>query len=412
MDYNVVLTGTDGVRYPLGNLAEITGLKYSTAWSTLEGGGGGCARASWQMALPQSAAPAWLRSGAWVSVTVGPVEVWGGYLSEVAAGPLWEFAAQGPASQARGMMAMGANRMPSSNVRVAVTEAIGMGLPWSTTLPDAADLPDASLIGGDTEREPAIHRLTELLGAVCETLGLRWAVWSDGILRVAPDPTTPTFLARGLDPVAPTADDAHVTHLHVRYIADMTGNPPEILQYGWTVVGDSTVAPSQRVFEIYDLAPTMSEMLEPEAKSIAENRLALIGPRTGWTKALELGVDNLSNIDGVPSHPALLEAGQMLRVSEIYTPEQSVDFLGHADIVIAETEFTAETETVRVTPMGMDPRSVRDVLTAVIDPKMKKYIDDWARDRSWLEEYVQSMTEMGIEKLIPGVSAPWPWDEP
>lgn len=412
MDYDVVLVGTDSVRHHLSDLAEVTDLTYSTAWGTLEGGGCGYARAAWKANLPSAGQPAWLAKGSRVSILAGPVEVWGGFLSEIDPGSPWTFAAQGHASQAADVMAFDEDGLPTSSARVAIPAAVGRGLPWSATLPLEGQLPAPFLIGGAAgDYEPGIHRLSGLLGAVAELLGKRWAVWSDGLFRIVADPTEPAFLARGLGPIAATADDTYVTHLHIRYAVTLAGMPPEPTQIGWVAVGDNDLPTSERVWEFYDLVPTLVTHTAGSAAAIGENRLALLAPRSGWTQTIQLGVDNLSTIGGVPSHPAFLEAGHILRVQDVYTPDQARDFLGHADILIAQTEYNATDETVRVTPFGLSPRSVRDVLTAVVDPKRAAYIAEWEKNKSWLEEYVERMREIGVEKQIPGVSAPWPWEE-
>lgn len=337
----------------LSHYGAVTDLTWSTGWGNDRPGG--CQEASWLMDLPGDRSFPPLQAGRTVEIYDGPARVWKGYLSEPVRDAPWQLHARGAASFAGDYLALDATGAPTTITTTAVTAAINRGFPVTGSSGIASGALAATAVKA--------NRLGDLLDAAATKQADRWAVFADGVLVMAADPTTPKWYLHLADAASGVADDQYITHVYARYVSavDANGNPTA---YGIAVVSDDTAAArwgrSEHALDLTSLGLLSSAQAQAHASGV----LAQNGARMGFTEPFEATPDNLTSLGGIPARLSLVKAGDMVRVFGVTDPAGMVELRGYRDIVIGETQYVDGSDVLTLKPVGMAPRTLVDVIAA------------------------------------------------
>lgn len=321
-------------------------LKYSHGWPY------GSLRASWQMR--DGIRHPGLALGALVVLYLSGIPIWRGLLLEpgrdgaMEAVGLWE--------EAKGAMSLTATGAATAEPRDAVVQAINRGtLRWSTPVPDI--YPGAAAQQMDAPYP--LQRLTELLDHVTENTGTRWAVDSfTGRLVVAADSTTPKWIVphlvagSGLTP----ASDSVATHLLGEYI-----DGPGSRKQTPAVASPDYTAGAPRIEAHVSL---ISKGFITQAQAIGY-LTAMYGNgvgRAGWADGLLLSRGDVFTAGGQTVDPAAVIAGPdcVLRLDGVWDDRSTSAQTAYTSIVGALTEYDEDADTVQVTPVGKETRTLKE----------------------------------------------------
>lgn len=361
MGLDVVVTDRGGNRVLMSTLAETTVDKFSSAWADAPGG---FSTASWTMNLPATHTLGIFTPGNAVQILDGPAVVWEGRLTEPERGEPWQFHATGRSTLADTFLALKSTGLPTSTTSTAVSYAITRGLPWTveTHIGNDTDAPEQVASAEEPTKPP---RLRQLLDAYAANRGQRWAVWEDGRLVFAADPTTPKWVLRGGPVYMGVAEQEYVTKVIAVYVSAVSGTPPEPSGYS-TVSADNGAdlarwgTPREEVLDLTGLG--LMDSLR--AARFARERIALLAARTGWTAPLLATEDTLFTPLGIPARLTQVRAGDMVRVENILDSQGNYVTGGYADVVLAGAEYNAGERTATLTPVGLVARDWSALLTA------------------------------------------------
>ncbi len=328
----------------LASVGYVGGLGWSHQWP------GGCWDAGWQMGgVSRTAASRLLRRGAEVRIYVGSWPVWRGVLDESGDGQ-GSFTARGYYREAERFLALSAG-IPTAVTADAIAEAIADG--WAVTY---SGTPPTGIA---TDQPQYLH---QLLDTASTAASVRWGVNALGELFFAADPTEPTLIVTPGQPLMGRADDSYVTNLYADYVSAVSGTPPVASATGWVFNEDAAaLAEHGRSASYVDLKPR-GLMTGTEAQNIIDGMLAKGRARIGFTSPMTLGWHQLLTRGGVPANPATVTAGQMVRVYGAINPDGTAVAGGTQDIVIGATSHEAGSRSITLTPVGMEPRSLSDIL--------------------------------------------------
>lgn len=310
---------------------------------------GGCWDASWTMAgLSRTAASRLLVRNAEVRVYEGTWPVWRGYIDETGDGQ-GSFTARGHYRQAEEFLALDLVTGPVSNTETAINDAIADG--WDVTAPNS---PPA---GVASEEPQYVH---QLLDTAATAAGQRWGVDAFGRVYFAADPTEPSLIVTPGQPLMGTADDDFVTKIKAGFVAAVSGTPPVPSDIDYVETAD--IAEPHGRAEVYvDLTPR-GLITATEAQNIVNGMLSKAGGRVGFTSPLTLGWHQLLTTGGTPANPATVAAGRMVRVYGAINPDGTAVAGGTVDIVVGATAYEAASRQITLSPVGMVPRTLSDVL--------------------------------------------------
>lgn len=338
----------------LDTIATVADLQTSTTWP------GGCAEASWAMDLGPDNTPPALARGALVEIMDGLTRTWVGLLSEPDRGDGWTLNARGLASEAVSYLCIDSNGNPTSIPDTAIDRAILRGLPWTRP----ASVSNVRFSVADTTTN--LNRLDLLLNAYAESVGKQWAVFADGAVQVAANPTVPTWVLSPGAGVMGVADDDYVSVIYARYVTAVAGTPPAPSAWATTVVADpNAVGRRERAL---DLTP-LGVMTQSRATSLAQARLDQGKARRGWTNGLEAAATDLWTLGGIPARLCRVKAGDMLRIHGVLDAQGNLDVGVSIDVVLGEVKYTDGADTITLNPVGLVDRDLESVLATPAVPE-------------------------------------------
>lgn len=320
------------------------------AWS--HGADGGCLEASWKMDLPPTFTHRALRSGKIVQVKAGPSNQWAGIMSEPDADDDWTLTARGLHTLAADYLCLDPLGNTTSTPDVAIDRAIAAGLPWKR--PNSlSNVPFAATGATDD-----LNFLKALLDAWSTSQGLRWGVNAKMEVYAAADPTTPKWhLTPGSGRLG-LADEEYVSDLFLRYLKSATG-------YATATVSDVDARDKfGRREQPVDL--TGQGVITPaSATATGVGMIAKGAARQGYTNGIEPSSWQLTTPGGKPASLRLVRGQQVVRLFGVRSEQgQPTNFI---DWPIGETHLEAGAETIGLTPVGLVPRTLGDVLSVTGD---------------------------------------------
>ena len=329
-------------------------------WGELEwshAADGGCKAASWQMALPLTYTHPALMRGSLVQIKCGPANLWAGLLTEPDVDDNWTFHAVGLSELGRGdYLAEDAAGNTTSKPDTAIDQAIARGLPWTRP----ASLSNAAFAG--TDPTDGINYVGALLDAWADSVGKRWGVNADGQVYAVADPTIPTWYLTPDSGRMGLADDEYASDLHVRYLA--SGG------YATTIVGDANAVRTLGRREFPVNATSLGLITSTQAAIVGNALLAKGKARMGYTNGVEVSKYQLTTPGGTPAPLSFVKAGDLVRMFGVTNEQgQPLPFL---DWVIGETQYTAGSDAISLTPVGLVSRTLGDALTVAATPFSSK----------------------------------------
>lgn len=326
---------------PLSTIAPWGDLKWSERFD------GGCWEASWEMRVRHGWRHPAIRRGAAVEVRIGGHRAWGGLLSEPDRDS-WQMIATGLSREGERFTALATDGTAGRYVGESTTNAIAAGLPWdyrAVTFPAHSD-------PVQSEESDGTNTVSNIWTAAANAAGWYWGVGADAIPYALPRPTLPAWrVAPGVVELG-VADDEFATHLVGTYLT-------AAFAFARTTRGNAEAAARWgRVEKPVDLT-TRQTMTLAEANATLDGMLAKIGPRPGYSTALEIGPGEITTMGGTRAHLPLIRAGQMVR---LYGVDDEVAGMPYHDIVIGEVRHEAASQTVYIEPLGLAARNLAAVL--------------------------------------------------
>lgn len=342
----------------LHSLSVVGGLKWSHRID------GGCAEASWTMlGLAPGFAATMLRRGSLVEVFDGLVCCWRGVLAESGEGSERECVATGLFGEAARFMCFAADGVtPTSNVDIGISRAItdGWGVEYAT----------GSAPTGVASTDP--QKLDEAVLAAALASSQRASVRADGVLRFEADPTTPQLMVSpGIGTLA-RADEEYVTHVVVYYVKSVSGTPPVADDWGTVTASDDAAATIHgRSTHFVDITER-GVIADEEAARVANGVLARTGARLSFANNLTVSADDLRHVGGARVSLAHVRAGQMVRVMGARSVDGSSSAL---DIVVGGTDYVDGAGEITLSPVGLAPRNLADIIASIPTQGPSRIID-------------------------------------
>ena len=348
--------------YPLNTIGNVESLEWTRKWDY--DGICGPFSASWKWSVGPQFAAGWFREGASVQVVDQGRLRWGGRLSEPQANDgVIECHAVGYGQIADTFEAVTRTGSPPVYTPTylpddAIDAAIARGLPWIRPASIGAT---SVAVNGVTET------VETLVLRAAKREGKRANVDSRGIVTLASDPTTATWLLGGMSDYLGTVDDEFITRLFGYYVSgvDGSGNPN-----AWSMVyaEDAVVEAKfgQTREKTVDLT-ALGLLMAATAQADVDGRFALTGARMGWTSGFVAG-PNLRLVSGERADPAAVQAGQIVRIPGVRDSRSGKKNLAAVEITLGETRHVADENITYCTPLGYVPRDFSSALAAAQKP--------------------------------------------
>lgn len=362
------LTSLDGTRTAwlaeIGPYGAWSDLNMTTRWGQ---GACGMYEASWTMPLPAGFEHPLLRRGTQVELMDGPWRVGSPLvLSEPGRGggfdEPWTLTATGVGREVEGedsFYALDGSGNVTVTPSTAVDAAIARGLRWGGR---DASVPTTAVGSSTTD----LQSLGSLLSAAGDSLGQRWGVGQDNLVRFLADPTTPTYQVTPGSAQLGTADDDYASVVLGRYSNSGAG--------GAAATVTAPASPSavetrfgRREFSV-DLTP-LGAISTATAQGFADGILAKTKGRLSWTSGLTVTSNEILTMGGVPaSLSKVLEDcgnGCMVRLHGPW--DDLLEFTGNTfiDIVVGEARWADGAQTIDLNPLGLAPRYFAAVIESV-----------------------------------------------
>lgn len=329
----------------LNQIAPWGGLSVSWTWGA---GGGGVGVVDWQMSLPPDFDHIALRRGSLVEVMDGGTVAGLATINQPGrTDDGLEFHATGIQRDAEHYLSFDGTGASTSTPDTAVDQAIARGLRWNR--PDT--LSAVPLVAGDVTQ--GLNYLSDLLNALTEEAGNRWYVDGSGAVRLALDPTTPTWqIVPGVADFVP-ADDDYATALFGRYIEGGTSK---------TATSTDLAMAARFGRREYGIDLTM---LGGITTARADARLA--GLRAHGKASLSLADrievtrDQLLTFDGTPAPLSMVRAGHMVRAYGTSGDVLALIGAPYVDFVLGEVTDNDD-GVLTLAPIDLAPRSLADRL--------------------------------------------------
>lgn len=319
------------------------------------GADGGCLTASWR--LDRSASnmrPPGFRTGAQVEIYEGRNRVWFGTLDQSGRADV-DFTATGLLAQSRKFMAVDGSGNPTDNTDLAIDTAITNGL----LLDYAGDAP-----ANEVPSEKPL-RLDELIGTHATANEVRATVRGDRLLRWESDPTTPKYvILPGSVPAPRPADEDFATTVTVYYVSSVSGSPPVADGFENATATDSDAEAIVGRREVYIDITDRGYLTATEAGWIADGILAKYGARYSFADAVTVTGRQLRRAGGSQVNLATVDAGHMVRFLGV-RDASSVGGSGDFDVIIGATDYTDGSGVITLSPLGLVPRTLADVIASV-----------------------------------------------
>lgn len=316
------------------------------------GADGGCLEASWTTSRRASAlgSPVLVR-GALVEIFDGQVCVWSGLLSEPGE-DAGECYATGLLSAASRFMSEDSGGL-TDDVDSALTWLSTNGLPF-TYLGDAP----ANLVPSEQPQ-----KLSAAIGIHATANSVRATVRPDRLLRWETDPTVQSLTVLPGVGVLGRADEDFATQVRVRYISSVSGTPPVADGYSVETVTDTAAENLYGRSTLYIDITDRGLLTATEAGWIAQGILDKYGARLAFNGSITLTGQQLRGAGNQRLSLASVQAGRMVRFLGVRTP--SALTLSAFDVVIGTTDYTDGSGQITLSPLGLAPRTLADVIASV-----------------------------------------------
>lgn len=323
------------------------------SWGDLEvtHGRNGPVAASWSMAMLDDARPECLTRNAVVEIYTGPRSYWSGTLGE----PDWSsltFTAIGIARAGEAAECLNGSGQVTSKLNTAIDQAIARGVVGWVRGADFGNTDLAGPEGGAGVDDPNPGKLNELLDAWASENGKQWRVSASGLLTwYVEDETAPSWLVLPGAAVMGVADDDVTDRVFLRYRSSSAGQLRTASYPAATPPGGI-----ERRATIVDLGA----MTSTRATNIAEGIYnKLLAGRTGWSNAIEVSPEQVTDLGGNPADLTLIRAGESVRVLGARDPRGATRYI---DVVIDETRYQPGERTILLQPVGMVAHTWEQVL--------------------------------------------------
>lgn len=348
MSLSVITTLLDGsMPVQLGSLGMVGSIRYASEWPY------GCTTFGCTLDVPEDFSHPGLRPGRRLHVYDGVQRVWTGVLGDPQRGAAWQITGRGLASLASGYAAI-ADTTPTSsaaalnsNPNTVVDAAIARGLPW---------IRDTSLPAAPGGVQQSLETVTAVLDSATSAASQRWAVNADGRVISAPDPISPRYVVIAADTPGGRSIDRFVTDLYGIYLAS---GVMRVASVAATTVGPA-FGRVEKVIDLTDLGP----LTAGQAQSILAAKLALMNIDPTFTGSLTVQSGALLDLGGVPAALSTIAAGVMveLRGSSQDPGLGNLNFTTRVRIIAGECEYDADSDLLRLTPVGALRRDLVNVL--------------------------------------------------
>ena len=349
-------TGPSGGRH-LHGLAPYGDLEFSTTLQrpTDSTGGGGLLTAQWSMTLPRNVSlPSVLHQGQLVQLRAGSLPIGCGVIAETPNGDT--VTVDGLYRQGEDFQAVDSSNLPSTDLSVAIPQAIANGLMWR----DPGTLPTGSLKTTDADATVQYNTVSALLNAYCRLNGKVWRIDRWGFLRIETLTTTPRWFASPTTPSMETADDDFASTVFIRRVGGV-GTDGQPNAWAGNSATDSTV-PQGMIRQIAMDLEQLGYMNSTAGAAKAQAILDANKSRSAFTEGLELQRGQLHS-GGVFPEPWQVWAGQMVRHANWVNSSGNVQIGRRKDWVIGGTTFR-QGQPLLVTPMGLAPRTEAQIVQA------------------------------------------------
>lgn len=331
----------------LHGLGFVGDVNYKTALS------GGLLTVSWRMVLPKGFTHPALRNGSLIELHDG--ECLGIAVMAEPDRDNWTFTADGLALSLKGALALDSSLDPTTDMEVAVTQAASRGLPVAigTGVPTTA----LSTMSSDNAE---VNSIPALADAHAESLGQHWWFDPHGYLNFGDDPA-PGAVDWIITPGTPglaTAEDDYASLVVLRYVATATGSTPD--SYAVATASDAAAAARWGVREVVEDGTSLGVLTAPQAATNAQAILESKRARPAFTQGIELAAFQITTPGGTPAHLPHVRAGQRVRQYGVVDPE-GMGSTGTAEWIIGGTDYTAGSQVITLSPLGLAPRTLAAV---------------------------------------------------
>lgn len=324
----------------------------SLAWKTALPGG--MAEISWSMDVDSSFRHPSLAIDSLVEVYDGGSRIGAGLLTEpdLKAGT---FTATGLYQAGNHYLAQDATGAGTSVPNTAVDRAILRGMRWNRR-----DSISAAAYAGSGDATAANY-VNTLLEAYSNEVGKWTHLDGDGYVTMLAPPTVPTWhLAPGVGDLGLSEGD-YASDLYGRRLA--SGGTFEVETRG---DADARAAFGRREAPV-DLT-TQGVITEAKANAILDGLLLKGRARPAFTNSVDVSPDMLLSAGGVPADLTMVQAGQMVRSHGFYDDSRYLDGRTYLDWIIGETAHADGSGVITLSPLGLEPRTLADVLANIPAP--------------------------------------------
>lgn len=246
-------------------------------------------------------------------------------------------------------MALNAAGETSTAPNTVIDQAIARGVVSWTRV---GDFGTAAV--GEVDAAGGLVTLQSVLDAWAEENDSNWHVDPQRNLIVAPSSETEVdWLVIPGSGVLGSAAEERVDRIFVRYMSSTTGRRATVSWPETTPVGGI-----EKPMDIIDRGP----MTSTKASAIAQAEWKKLQGRSGWTNGLTLTRGQVTTRGGVEADLALVKAGDTMRLLGVPDPRG----LSHnLDVVIGDTEYDWEEDSLQSNPVGLAARDTESVLEQV-----------------------------------------------
>lgn len=318
-----------GGRIYLDSLGYISGLTWSHTWP------GGPSSLAVNLQTAYDLQSPGLLAGRRIIILSGGTTVWRGTMDPPKRGNPWTVSAVGIGAAAKTFAAIYGGGVFADSV---VDNAISRGMPW--TRPNSLGGPSSALSTGTEQVDAA-------LTGVAQTLGQVWAVTPNGVVSMAAPPTAPPTYILATGEAIEGSLLGYFTQVCAIYLSGSTPSavtvtdPIAAARYGY-------IEPPQAL----DLTGYGS-ISSGSATVLATNYLSLNSSRLRTTTPLAVSQGQLMSPAGTPFDLAMVQAGCLVRLQQtVIGSETLASPTNPLDLLIGETSYDADTDTLTLTPVG------------------------------------------------------------
>lgn len=326
-----------GDRIYLDMLGVVSAIRYSTVYP------GGDETAQWQMTLDARRTHRALATGRRISIPYGTSTGWQGTLDNPQRGNPWQFTATGRPAEAKNYQAVAPTTGNALALNEVVDNAISRGLAWTrpSSLPSVTDAQDQS----------GSINLDDALTAVGQAVSQYWTLSRSLAVTMAALPTTLTYVLMASDTAGGRTLGDYATDVYVTYL-DWNSNAPT------TILRSATSRPFGRVEKNLDIT-NLNAIPLAQAQAAGDSYLATNSARLRFLGAFTVTYGQLLNPGGTPVDLATIQAGSVVRIL-LTDPDTAAGelALGAVQLVVGQTDYDVDSDTLTLTPMDVAQRGV------------------------------------------------------